>query len=131
MGIAGVHLDTDFLIHALGRAGAERRRLSELTDQAVPVRMSALAWYEFCRGPRTNQELAVARAFLLEDGVVPFTEDLALNSALTFRRLRAARRRANDIGIGVTAAASEALLLTRNAADFSDIPAVQLESTGN
>ena len=40
--------------------------------------MSAVAWYEFSRGPRTPEQLAVGRAFLLDEGVVPFSEEVAV-----------------------------------------------------
>ena len=38
------------------------------------------------------------------------------------------RRRAADIAIGVTAAAMDAVLLTRNARDLAGIPDLRLES---
>ena len=48
-----LHLDTDFLVYALSMAGPERRRLRTLADSEDEVQMSAVAWYEFSRGPRT------------------------------------------------------------------------------
>jgi predicted nucleic acid-binding protein len=75
------HLDTDFLVYALSSAGSERRRLRALGDSDDEIRMSAVAWYEFSRGPRTPEQLAVARSFLGEDGVVPFSEGIAAESA--------------------------------------------------
>jgi predicted nucleic acid-binding protein len=120
------HLDTDFLIYALARAGAERRRLTSLVDQGADVQMSAVAWYEFARGPRTPEQLAVARSFFSEDGIVPFSEEIAAEAADVFRRLGSPRRRAADIAIGVTAARRGATLLSRNRRDFVDIPGVDL-----
>ena len=67
-----VHLDTDFLIYALGSAGPERRRLRELVESDREIGISSIAWYEFSRGPRTPEQLAVARALFADDGVVPF-----------------------------------------------------------
>ena len=58
-----VHLDTDFLVFAVGRAGKERRRLTRLAASEAVIEMSAVAWYEFARGPRTPEQLAVAGAF--------------------------------------------------------------------
>ena len=89
--------------------------------------MSALAWYEFSRGPRTPQQLATARAFFAPDGIVPFSEALAAASAEVFRQLGSPRRRAADIVIGVTAALRGATLLSRNARDFTGIPGLDLE----
>ena len=56
------HLDTDFLVYALSRAGSERRRLGALGDSDDEIRMSAVAWYEFSRGPRTPEQLVTRNA---------------------------------------------------------------------
>ena len=123
-----VHLDTDFLVYALGVAGPERRRLIEVAESGRTIEMSAVAWYEFSRGPRTPEQLATARAFFGNDGVVPFSEPIAAASAEVFRQLGSPRRRAADIAIGVTAAFRGATLLSRNARDFAGIPGLDLES---
>ena len=122
-----VHLDTDFLVLALSGSGPERVRLMELASSDTLIQISSIAWFEFARGPRLSEQLAVARAFFLEDGIVPFSEDLAALSAEVFRRLGSPRRRAADIAIGVTSAAMEARLLTRNARDFEGIPGLEVE----
>jgi predicted nucleic acid-binding protein len=126
------HLDTDFLIYAVGRAGPERRRLFALVEADAVIEMSAIAWYEYTRGPRTPEQLAVARSFLGDDssheiGIVPFDELLALGAADVFRRLGSPRRRGADIAIGVTALVSRARLMTRNAQDFDGIEGLDLE----
>jgi predicted nucleic acid-binding protein len=64
----------------------------------------------------------------LVDGVIPFSEEIAFQAAEVFRRLGSPRRRAADVAIGVTAAAWEAVLLTRNASDFAGIPELRVES---
>ena len=122
------HLDTDFLVHALSRSGAERRLLLELADGGNDIEMSAVAWYEFTRGPRTPQQLALARSFLGEPGVVPFTQGLAEAAADVFRALGSPRKRAADIAIGVTAAVTGASLVTRNAKDFAGGPGLTVEA---
>lgn len=124
------HLDTDFLVYALSAAGPERRRLRELADSDAEIQMSAVAWYEFSRGPRTPEQLAVARSFFGEDGVLAFTEATAAEAADVFRRLGSPRRRAADVAIGVTAAIHQAVLLSRNARDFNGIPGLRTESAG-
>ncbi len=121
------HLDTDFLIYALSATGPERRRLHSLADSDATLQMSAIAWYEFSRGPRTPEQLAVARSLLGEDGVVVFSERTAGLAAEAFRRLGSPRKRAADVAIGVTAAAHGAVLLTRNARDFAGIPDLRVE----
>jgi predicted nucleic acid-binding protein len=124
------HLDTDFLVYALSSTGPERRRLLELADSEAEIQMSAVAWYEFARGPRTPEQIAVARSFLGEEGVLPFTEGAAAESADVFRRLGSPRRRAADVAIGVAAALQEAVLLTRNSRDFAGIPRLRTETAG-
>ena len=124
------HLDTDFLVYALSAAGPERRHLRALADSDAEIQMSAVAWYEFSRRPRTPEQLAVARSFLGEDGVLAFTEATAPEAADVFRRLGSPRRRAADIAIGVTAAIQQAVLSTRNARDFTGIPGLRAESAG-
>ena len=123
-----IQLDTDFLIYALSQAGTERNRLRRAADSEAVLQISAVAWYEFCRGPRLPEQIAVARSLFAVDGIVPFDETLAAQAAEVFRRLGSPRRRAADIAIGVTAAASSAILLTRNARDFAGIPHLELEA---
>jgi predicted nucleic acid-binding protein len=122
------HLDADFLVYAVSRAGAERNRLTQLAESDAEIQMSAVGWYEFSRGPRTPEQLAVARSFFFEDGIVPFSEEFAAIAAEVFRRLGSPRRRAADIAIGVTAAATGATLLTRNRGDFAGIPGLEIEA---
>jgi hypothetical protein len=124
------HLDTDFLVYALSTPGPERRRLRALADSDSEMQLSAVAWYEFSRGPRTPEQLAVARSFFGEDGVLPLSETLAAEAAEVFRRLGSPRKRAADVAIGVTAAVHDAVLLTRNARDFAGIPGLRVEGTG-
>jgi predicted nucleic acid-binding protein len=122
------HLDTDFLVIALSRSGPERVRLAQLADSEAEIQISAVAWYEFSRGPRTPDQLAIARSFFFEDGIIPFSEELATIAGEVFRSLGSPRRRAADIAIGVTAASMEATLLTSNPGDFAGIPHLQIQN---
>ena len=115
-------------MYALSVPGAERRRLRALADSDEEIGISAVAWYEFSRGPRTPEQLRVARSFFGEEGVVGFGESLADLSAEVFRRLGSPRRRAADVAIGVCAAAQGATLLTRNVRDFAGIPGLEVET---
>jgi len=115
------HLDTDFLVKALLSPGAERDLLRQIADSAAEIEISALAWYEFCRGPRLPEQEAVARGFLEDEGIIAFNETLASASADLFRRLGSPRRRALDVAIAATAIARGARLLTGNTRDYSGI----------
>lgn len=126
-----VHLDTDFLVYALSVRGPEREKLETLARSEAEIEISAVAWYEFSRGPRTPEQLAVARTLFGSDGIVPFSESLAEAAAEVFRTLGSPRKRAGDIAIGVTAAAAGASLLTRNTRDFAGIPGVTLDAVGS
>ena len=122
------HLDTDFLIHAVSHRGPEWHRLFEIVDSDAVIEMSAIAWYEFCRGPRTPEQTAAARSLFGEDGIVAFDEGLAGQAAAEFRRLGCPRRRAADVAIGVTASRCSATLLTCNRADFRGIEDLLVEA---
>ena len=123
-----VHLDTDFLVRALANRGPERRKLLELAASNKEMQMSSLAWYEFARGPRSPEQLAVARSLFDEDGIIPFSEDLAERAAEVFRQLGSPRRRSADIAIGVTAQELNARLLSCNADDFTGIPDLEVDA---
>ena len=71
------HLDTDFAVYAFSWAGPERRQLLEVAEADRTIEMSAVAWYEFARGPRQPEQLAAARAFLGASGVVPLSDEIA------------------------------------------------------
>lgn len=124
-----VHLDTDFLIYALATSGPERQRLVALAESDNDIGLSAVAWYEFSRGPRTPEQLATARALFADDGIVPFSEPIAALAANVFRQLGSPRRRAADIAIGVTATSVNAALLTRNPRDFAGIPGLDVATS--
>ena len=121
------HLDTDFLIYALSKAGPERDYLLKLAYSDAEIQISSIAWYEFVRGPRTPEQISVARSFFFEDGIVPFSEELAAIAGEVFRQLGSPRRKSADIPIGITAAAMDAVLLTRNTNDFAGIPDLKVE----
>jgi predicted nucleic acid-binding protein len=91
------------------------------------VEMSAVAWYEFCRGPRTPEQTAAARALFEDEGIIAFDERLAERAREEFRKAGSPRSRAADIAIGVTAASRDATLLTRNRNDFDGIEGLALE----
>ena len=125
-----VHLDTDFLVWALSVRGPERRRFDELLSSPMRIEMSAIAWYEFCRGPRSQEQLAVARQAFGTGGIVAFDDMMADRAAEVFRLLGSPRKRAADVAIGVTAVARSATLLTRNARDFRGIDGLEIEDLG-
>lgn len=121
------HIDTDVLVYALSVRGPERRRVDKLLSSDATLETSALAWYEFTRGPRTPEQIAVARDLFGVHGIIPLSEELALAAGEQFRRLGSPRKRAADVAIGVIARSRSATLLTRNARDFAGIDGLKLE----
>lgn len=122
------HLDTDFLIHALGARGSAWRRLRALNDDDAELEISAIAWYEFLRGPRSPDQLTVARALFQDEGIIALSEMHAERSADLFRRLGSSRKRAADIAIAVAAIDRQAVLLTGNSRDYTGIDGLTLEA---
>jgi predicted nucleic acid-binding protein len=122
------HIDTDVLVWGCSHGGRERQRLLQILEAGAPVAMSACAWYEFRRGPRTPDQLATAALLLGESGIVPISADIADEAGDVFRALGSPRRRAADILIGVTARVCRATLLSRNASDFEGIPDLEIEA---
>lgn len=125
--VARYHVDTDFLVYALATSGPERMRLRALAATDALLEISSIAWYEFCRGPRTPEQIAVARALFGEGGVIPFSEGLAEVAAEHFRRLGSPRKRASDIAIATAALHRDAVLLTRNGRDFGGVEGLRVE----
>ncbi len=124
------HLDADYLVWATCRQSPERDRVLGLLESDAELQISSAAWYEFCRGPRLPDEIAVARCLFPEQGgVIPLSEELALKAADVFRSLGSPRRRGLDVIIGVTAVELGARLLTRNLRDFRAIPGLLLDAS--
>lgn len=103
----------------------------DLLEEGAPIAMSAWAWYELLRGPRTPEQLAVASLVLGDSGIVPVSGAIAEDAAEVFRWLGSPKRRAADIVIGVTARNLGATLLSRNADDFADIEGLEVEPLGS
>jgi predicted nucleic acid-binding protein len=120
------HLDTDFMLKAISAKGPEQTLLRRLSNTDAAIEISAIAWYEFCRGPRSPDQEALARSFLEADGIIPFDEAVAASAADLFRRLGSPRKRAADIAIAATALSRGARLLSANSRDYSGIEGLKL-----
>jgi predicted nucleic acid-binding protein len=120
------HLDTDFILKAISAKGPEQTLLRRLSDTDAAIEISAIAWYEFCRGPRSPDQEALARSYLEADGIIPFDEAVAATAADMFRRLGSPRKRAADIAIAATALSRGARLLSANSRDYSGIEGLNL-----
>jgi predicted nucleic acid-binding protein len=128
--VSRFHLDTDFLIVALTTAGPPRTRLRAILELGAELEMSALVWYEFERGPRTPEQLAIGRDLVQEGGILAFDEQRARDAARLFRRLTGTKRRSVDLAIAACALERGATLLTCNARDYEGIEGLVIAGGG-
>jgi predicted nucleic acid-binding protein len=111
-----IHLDTGFLIRALGRESAEDRALREWLSAGEEIGISAVAWGEFLCGPLGPDEASLAAGVVGDP--LPLEAGTAALAADLFNR--AGRRRGSmlDCFIAASALSSGARLATTNLADF-------------
>jgi predicted nucleic acid-binding protein len=97
-------------------------------DYADGIRLglSSIVLYEWRRGPRTEQELAIEQLLFGPDVMVGFGEAEARKAAELCRRLKRPRGRELDLAIAACAVEHGASLWTLNVGDFNDIPELVL-----
>lgn len=121
-----VHLDTSALIGALTGRRRSLDALITLSQEGHRLAISSLVFYEWRRGPRTDEELDGQEALLPAEGVVAFGAAEAATAAQLYRQVSRPRGRELDLAIAACAIAHGAALLTLNPQDFRDIPGVRL-----
>jgi len=78
---------------------------------------SAVVWYEFLCGPVDDEAVDLVRA-ILDDRVIPFTADQAIESARLYLATGRQRRLRVDGMIAAAAIVANAALATENTDDF-------------
>ncbi|MBI4264004.1 MAG: type II toxin-antitoxin system VapC family toxin [Acidobacteria bacterium] len=121
-----VHVDTSFLVHALTGTFAGIDSLQRAVDSGDRLVLSAIVLFEWLRGPRTDQELALQESFMPAAAATPFDQAAATRAAQLYRSVGRARRREVDIAIAACAIEQDAALWTLNREDFNDIPGLTL-----
>jgi predicted nucleic acid-binding protein len=119
-------LDTTVLVDSLTgekRSAAALRRVFERSERVV---LPALVCYEWLRGPRLRQELALAERLFPRESAIVFGPAEAALSAKLYRSVRHPRGREMDLAMAACAIVREAELWTLNPADFEDIPGLRL-----
>jgi predicted nucleic acid-binding protein len=119
-------LDTTVLVDSLTgekRSAAALRRVYERSERVV---LPALVCYEWLRGPRLRQELALAERLFPRESAIVFGPAEAALSAKLYRSVRHPRGREMDLAMAACAIVREAELWTLNPADFEDIPGLRL-----
>jgi len=121
-----VHLDTSVLVDALTGGRRSGAALERTVARGHVLATSALALYEWLRGPRTPEELADQEALLPSAEVRGFGPAEAARAADLYRILKRARGRHMDVAIAGCALEHGAHVWTLNPDDFRDMPGLKL-----
>lgn len=121
-----IHLDTSILVDALTGPRRSAVVLERTVARGHVIAISALALYEWLRGPRTPDELADQEALLPAADARPSGPAEAARAAGLYRALTRARGRDMDIAIAACALEHGARLWTLNPDDFQDMPGLLL-----
>jgi len=121
-----IHLDTSVLIDALTGNRRSLPALRGVVADSIRLGVSSLVLYEWRRGPRVEEELALETALLGPEAVRAFGEEEARVAADVYRRVKRPRGRELDIAIAACAITQSAGLWTLNPEDFADLPGLQL-----
>ena len=123
-------IDTSVLIDALTGLKSSGLAVRSALDEGEPILLPALVLYEWLRGPRIPEELALQESLFPSKSAVPFDEEQAKVSADLYRSVRRARTREVDLAIAACALAHDARFWTLNPAGFRDIPGIRLYRPG-
>jgi predicted nucleic acid-binding protein len=121
-----VHLDTSALVDALTGPRRSLGDLTALVSDGHRVVLATIVLYEWWRGPRTAEELAVQQELFPVEAAVPFAAEQAESAARLYRDVRRPRGREIDLAIAACALTSGAAFWTLNPDDFRDIPGLRL-----
>jgi predicted nucleic acid-binding protein len=116
-----VHLDTSALIDALTGPRRSLDALIGLAEEGHRLSISAIVLYEWLRGPRSREELAVQEDLFPRSNAVAFGPEQAAVAARLYGSAKRGRGREIDLAIAACALQDNATLWTLNRADFRDI----------
>ncbi len=88
--------------------------------------LTSIVLYEWLRGPRTHEDLAVQENLFPNESIVDFNAEDAIIAGRIYRSLQRPRGREIDIMIAACTIRHDAELWTLNVADFKDIPGLRL-----
>lgn len=103
--------------------------MRSLLDKGERFILPTVTLYEWWRGPRLDQELAMQESLFPSGLATPFGVKEAMISARIYTQVRKARGRELDLAIAACAIAREAALWTLNHKDFLDVPGLRLFRT--
>lgn len=119
-------LDTSILIEALSGAGPGAGALRRTIESGERTVLPTFVLYEWLRGPRGDQELAVQEALFPAGESTPFGPEEARIAAELYREVSRPRGREMDLAIAACALSWHAKLWTANKSDFEDVPGLEL-----
>jgi predicted nucleic acid-binding protein len=121
-----IFLDTSILIDSLTGLKHSGPAIRRILDRGERILLPTVTLYEWLRGPRTKEELAVQETMFPIASAVPFGPEEAVLAAHLYRSVRRPRGRDADLAIAACAIRYDAELWTLNVADFKDIPGLRL-----
>jgi predicted nucleic acid-binding protein len=119
-------LDTSVLVDSLTGEKRSAPALRRVFERGERILLPALVYYEWLRGPRLPQELALEERLFPRQSAIVFGLAEARLSAKLYGSVRHPRGREIDLAIAACTMAREAELWTLNPADFRDIPGLRL-----
>ncbi len=75
-----IHLDTSALVNAFTGPKRSARRLRAAIERGERVSLSTMMLYEWLRGPRLEEQLAIQQALFLRESAVVFGPEEALRT---------------------------------------------------
>ena len=119
-------LDTSVLVDSLTGEKRSAPALRRVFERGERILLPALVYYEWLRGPRLPQELALEERLFPRQSAIVFGLAEARLSAKLYGSVRHPRGREIDLAIAACAIVREAELWTLNRDDFRDIPRLRL-----
>ena len=119
-------VDTSALIDALCGPRRSLPRLTQLIEAGERLHLATVVLYEWLRGPRLAQELAVQEELFPREHAFSFGAEEASLAADLYRQVPHARGREIDLAIAATAMTRDAAVWTLNPDDFRDIRGLRL-----
>jgi predicted nucleic acid-binding protein len=123
-------MDTSVLVDALTGLKRSGPKVRSVLAEGETVLLPALVLYEWLRGPRISEELALQESLFPSKSAIPFDKEEAIASAGLYRTVIRARSREIDLAIAACALVREARLWTLDHADFHDVPGIRLYRPG-
>ncbi len=122
-------LDTNYLIRALVRDSVESERIVDWFQAGEDLCTSSIAWYEFLCGPVDDEGVLVVQS-LLQERMLPYTTDQAIESARLFNATGRKRHLRVDAMIAAAAILANAELATGNTGHFAEFRKLGLKLAG-